>query len=271
MTLGIGSYTFGWAVGAPGHPVPEPLDARALIDRAAGWGLRLVQLADNLAPLDALPRAELAALKLEADRAGVMLEVGIRGLDHAHVARHLEVCRALGSTLLRIVIDRAGFEPVPAEVTSELRRLVPLLEEAGITLAIENHDRFAAAQLAEVVRSAESPCVGVCLDTVNSFGALEGPAVVVEALAPLTVNLHVKDFVVRRAGHHMGFAIEGAPAGEGRLDLPWLLARLRAAGRDPNAVLEQWVPPEPRLEDTVAKELAWAERGVRHLRRLIPD
>ena len=102
----------------------------------------------------------------------------------------------------------------------------------------------------------------------NSFGALEGPAVVVEALGPLTVNLHLKDFSIRRAGHKMGFAVEGTPAGEGRLDVPWLLGRLRAFGRDPNAILELWVAPEDDVERTVAKELEWAERSVANLRPL---
>ncbi len=125
-----------------------------------------------------------------------------------------------------------------------------------------------------MVRAAESPRVGICLDTVNSFGALEGPAVVVENLGPLTVNLHLKDFAVRRAGHKMGFTVEGTPAGDGRLDIPWLLGRLRELGRDPNAILELWVPPEADLEKTVAKELEWAraEPGLSAppLRRLNP-
>jgi 3-oxoisoapionate decarboxylase len=140
-----------------------------------------------------------------------------------------------------------------------------------VTLAIENHDRFPSAMLAEMVRAAASQRVGICLDTVNSFGALEGPAVVVEALGALTVNLHLKDFAIRRAGHKMGFAIEGTPAGEGRLDVPWLLGRLRALGRAPNAILELWVPPEDDVERTVAKELEWARRSVAYLRPLFAE
>ena len=112
--------------------------------------------------------------------------------------------------------------------------------------------------------------MGICLDTVNSFGALEGPEVVVEALAPYTVNLHVKDFIIRRANHMMGFAIEGTPAGQGRLDIPWLLERLRAAGRDPNAIIELWTPPEPDLAATIAKEDAWARESVAYMRSVLP-
>jgi 3-oxoisoapionate decarboxylase len=267
VRLGLGSYGLAWAIGVPGYPQAAPLDAFGLVGRAAEWKLGLVQIDDNL-PLDQLPQGDLASLRALADRAGVTLEVGMRGLRENAVARYLEVARTLGSAILRLVIDGPGLEPTPDQVTATLRRLAPALEHAGVTLAIENHDRFPSAALAEMVRAAESTRVGICLDTVNSFGALEGPAVVLENLGPLTVNLHLKDFAVRRAGHKMGFTVEGTPAGDGRLDVPWLLRRLRELGRDPNAILELWVPPEADLEKTVAKELEWARRSLTYLRPL---
>ena len=142
---------------------------------------------------------------------------------------------------------------------------------AGVTLAIENHDRFPASVLAGIVRALGTEWVGVCLDTVNSFGALEGPRVVVETLGPLTVNLHVKDFAIFRAGHQMGFTIEGRPAGQGRLDVPWLLELLHQQGRDVNAILELWTPPEAALDNTIAKERRWAEESAAYLRTLIKE
>jgi sugar phosphate isomerase/epimerase len=267
VRLGVGSYGLAWAIGVPGFPVRVPLDAFGLVGRAAEWKLGVVQIDDNL-PLDRLPTRDLVSLRAMADRAGVALEVGMRGLLDDAVARYLEVATTLGCAILRVVVDAPGFEPTPDEVVASLRRLAPALAPAGVTLAIENHDRFPSRTLAEMVRAADSARVGICLDTVNSFGALEGPAVVVDTLGPLTVNLHLKDFCVRRAGHKMGFAVEGTPAGDGRLDIPWLLGRLRALGRDPNAILEQWVPPEEDIERTVAKEHEWAERSLAYLRPL---
>lgn len=111
----------------------------------------------------------------------------------------------------------------------------------------------------------------ICLDVGNSLGALEGPEVTVKTLAPLAANLHVKDFVIRRAGHQMGFIVEGRPAGQGQLDIPWVLEQVRNAGRDPNAILELWTPPEAELADTIAKEAQWAAASVSYLRRLISD
>jgi sugar phosphate isomerase/epimerase len=80
--------------------------------------------------------------------------------------------------------------------------------------------------------------VGICLDTVNSFGALEGPEAVLEARLPYTINLHVKDFVIRRHTHQMGFGIEGAPAGEGRLDIPAVLGRVAKLSYPVDAISE---------------------------------
>jgi L-ribulose-5-phosphate 3-epimerase UlaE len=69
----------------------------------------------------------------------------------------------------------------------------------------------------------------------------------------------------------MGFVVEGTPAGQGRLDVPWVLGRLREFGRECNAILELWTPPEADIDATIAKEQAWAEASVRYLRTLIRE
>ena len=45
------------------------------------------------------------------------------------------------------------------------------------------------------------------------------------------MNLHIKEFTIHRVDHQLGFVIEGCPAGQGRLDVPWLLQELHASGR----------------------------------------
>ena len=69
----------------------------------------------------------------------------------------------------------------------------------------------------------------------------------------------------------MGFLVEGQPAGQGQLNVPWLLEQLRSAGRDPNTILEQWPLPETTIEATIAKEKAWARESILYLRALIAD
>jgi sugar phosphate isomerase/epimerase len=108
------------------------------------------------------------------------------------------------------------------------------------------------------------------LDTANSLGCGETVDQVLDALADLVINVHIKEFSVRRLPHRLGFLVEGAPAGRGMLDIPALLRRLEATGRRMSAILEQWPPPEATLEASVAKEAEWAAESIRYLRTLLP-
>ena len=163
-------------------------------------------------------------------------------------------------------MDRGGHEPTPAEVVATLRPLAPAFRRAGVVLALENHDRLGSRTLAALVTELGTDWVGICLDTVNSLGALEGPEVVVEVLGPLAVNLHVKDFDVVRANASLGFDVRGRPVGGGRLDLDTLLPRLTRPGAL-TAVVELWTPRQASAEATVELERRWAEESVTHLQR----
>ena len=268
MRFGLGSYALAWAVGVPGYPPEEPLDAFGFVQHAAEHGFGLVQIADNL-PLHALSEDDLRRLRGLTRRLGVDVEVGTRGVQNGNLKRYLGLAQFFGSPLLRVVVDSEGHHPGPGEVVSTVREVLPRFERAGVVLAIENHDRFKARDLLGIVESLDSPFVGVCLDTVNSFGALEGPEVIVKTLAPYVVNLHIKDFKVRREDHNMGFRIVGAPAGQGNLDIPWLVDALRTTGRGTDAVLELLPSPEHSVGETIRKEAAWLEQSQRYLEGLV--
>ncbi len=270
MRLGIGTYAYAWAIGVPGSLPARPLDAFGMLEKARSLGVSIVQFADNL-PLDRLLTAELDRFQATADEMHLAIEVGTRGIQPDHLRTYLALAKRFGSPILRVVIDTADHHPGADEVATLLSGIVPELEKSGVCLAIENHDRFPVQALVSILQRLNTPFVGVCLDTVNSFGCLEGPEMVVEALGRYVVNLHVKDFSIRRLSHNMGFLIEGTPAGKGRLDVPWLLDQLRRLGRDPNAILELWPPPEPDLEKTIIKEQAWAVESIAYLRTLIAE
>jgi sugar phosphate isomerase/epimerase len=270
MKLGIGSYTFPWAIGVPTHLPEEPLSAIGLLGKARELGVSVVQLADNL-PLDRLPDSELEAVKTRAEEWRLSLEVGTRGVAVEHLRRYLALALRTGSRLLRTIPEVPGNEGPFEEILGNLRSVVPEFAAAGVKLALENHGRIAVRDLRRLVEALQSPWVGICLDTVNSLGMAEGPEVVVGELARHTVNLHVKDFVVKRISHQMGYTVEGAPAGKGQLDVPSLLGSLRSAGVSPNAILEQWTPLQDSVQQTISLEQAWAVESIGFLRRYIPD
>lgn len=269
MKLGLSTYTYSWAIGVAGYPPPQPLTAFDLLQRAVDLGVHVVQMADNL-PLDRLSPGELDEFARQAALQGIGIEVGTRGIAPNHLRRYLALAQRFGSPILRVVIDTPDHHPSIAEAAEILTPLRPEFEAAGVVLAIENHDRFSARELAALVEQL-GPWTGICLDTVNSFGALEGPQVVVDILGPYTVNLHLKEFTIFRAWHNLGFTVEGRPAGQGRLNVPWLLAELEQYNRDCNAILEQWTPPEPDIADTIAKEARWAAESVAYLRTIIVE
>jgi sugar phosphate isomerase/epimerase len=200
---------------------------------------------------------------------GIQIEVGTRGIMPDHLHTYLRLAQRFGSPLVRAVIDTADHHPPWPEVIALLNKSLPAFTDANTILALENHDRFTTRDFLQILETINSPYLGICLDTVNSFGALEGPDVVAAAFAPWTVNLHVKDFLIRRASHMMGFAIEGTPAGQGRLNVPRLLGTLTQYDHSFNVILELWTPPEPKLSDTIVKEDVWARESVAYLRQFI--
>lgn len=266
MRLGISSYTYGWAVGTPGDRPEKPLEEQEILGRAKAFGIRSVQFGDNL-PLHELPAGRLNLLRQRIDEEKITIEVGARGLTDAHLERYVDLAQRLNSRLLRFVIDEPNYEPDVDAVISLLRNALPQLKGANVTLGLENHDRLLAREFADIVERVGSSNVGICLDSVNSMGAGEGLTEVVRILAPYTVNLHLKDFGIRRLPHGMGFQIDGRPAGQGMLNVPYLVEEVRQYGRCRTAILEQWVVPEADRTATIAKEAAWAEASMNYLQQ----
>ncbi len=264
MKLGISSYTYGWAVSA------GLLDAQQLIDRASAFGVRVLQLCDNLPPETWSPDRIEQTVAAARDR-GITLELGARGCRPADLRRDIAIARAINSRIMRLVLDTADDEPAISEAIARLKSVQSELTDAGVTLAIENHDRFPAAVLLRIVEVLDAPCYGICLDTVNSFGAMEGPAVVVKTLRARVVNLHLKDFAVVRHSYLQGFSVEGRPLGDGTLDVPWLLDQLAGRADNLSGIVELWTPPESTTEKTVEKEARWAEQSVRTARQWITN
>jgi 3-oxoisoapionate decarboxylase len=267
MRIGIGSYTFAWHAGTPGFPVPQPWAPGHLLDAALELGAEVVQYCENVS-LERLDAGALAALRARAREAGVAIEVGTRGLHVERLRRCGELARYFGSDFIRLVIDDRGLEPTPDEAIDALRRAHRALEPLGVRLAIENHDRFTAATLVRIVEAIGSHRAGICLDTANSLGSLEGTEHVVRTFAPYVLSLHLKDIRIRRVPHNMGFIVTGTALGEGQIDTPWILATLAEHGREPNAIVELWPAPVTDGVAPLDREWAMARQSMSYLRRV---
>jgi sugar phosphate isomerase/epimerase len=261
MQPGISSFAFGWAV-AEGKP---PLDERDLLAFAQRHGLGVVQLGDNL-PAHEMATERLAVLT-EAALSGIRVELGARGLTDTRLERYIDLCTRSRAPLLRFVTDLADYRPSAGDLQTLIANALPALEAAGVTLGLENHDRFTARALRDLVDRIGNARVGICLDTANSLGAGEGLEYVADLLAPVTVNLHVKDVAITRVPYQMGFVIEGRALGEGQLPIREALARVAATGRCASVILESWTSPGRDIEETLTLERESVERSVPTLRK----
>ena len=203
------------------HARARDLDALgALAERSRGLGLRLVASGDFLG---------------EA-RNGDGPSVGVE-----RVQGWLERAAALGSPILRVVSGfyRAELAGRPdliaaelAYVTDVLRASTAAAAAAGITLLLENHSDFTAAEYRSIVEGVDGGAVGVFLDLINPIASLDDPVSVVEQLAPLARAGHVKDYVFRSIPtddgyHRRGFEVLYRYPGEGVADLAALTSALR--------------------------------------------
>jgi len=266
MKLGISTFLYSWSIGIPFFIPEKPMNAFSFIKAATDNGVSLVQIADNL-PLHKLSFSEREKLLDYANELDVEIELGTRGLLPDNLHQYLEIAQQFQSPILRIVTDTQGFEPTIKEIKEIIIKFLPDLEAANILLAIENHGRFKSYELVDIIKSVDSPYVGICLDTVNSFEVLEGPETVVKNLGPYTVNLHVKDFKIERIKSNMGFNLIGTPAGEGMLNIPWVLKKLKKYNGNINTILEMWMPPDDTIEKTIKKEQQWVKKSVRNLQK----
>ena len=266
MVLGISSFTYGWSVNHNADKAENPAYEQVLINKTLAFGLNCLQIGDNL-PLHTFDDKRLNDLKKRITTYGIRLEIGAKGLTDERAEQYVQLADYLKAPLLRFIIDCPGFEPDNEEVIKTIKNILPLLKAKDITLGIENHDRFKVKELAGIMESVGDKHVGICLDCVNSIGAGEGLEYVADILAPYTVNLHIKDFMVTRLPHQMGFTVEGCPAGVGLTNVKLLMEKIGQYGRCESAILEQWVVPEDTREATTEKEELWAQQSIDYLKK----
>lgn len=270
MKLALSSYAYNWAVGIPGYPPERPMTVFNLLDKAGRLGVHVVQVADNI-PFEQLPREEQDRFAKRAGRQGIEIEVGMRGIHGSHLEECIHLAKRMHAGILRVATDKGDYCPDEDEITQTIQAAIPLMKKFGLRLAVENTGRFKARALVGIIERIGSQYVGICLDTTNNYGIGEGIEVVVETLGPFTLDLHLKDYSIRRMSHMQGFILDGRPAGQGQLDPVWILKELQRLGRDPNVVLELWTPPETSIEDTIQKENEWVDQSIKYLRSLILD
>jgi len=157
------------------------------------------------------------------------------------------IAKQLGTNLIRVFTfwKRGPSAPVWERVKKQFRAAIPIAEEEGIILGVENEHTTYCATAAETQRfvaEMDSPVVKVVWDPCNEVCAEEGITPYPDAyrlVAPSVVHVHVKD-AERPSG---GGPARHTPVGEGSIDWKGQFTDLLRSGYDGYASLEtHWRP-----------------------------
>jgi sugar phosphate isomerase/epimerase len=109
----------------------------------------------------------------------------------------------------------------------QIASALPIVEKHRMPLAIENHKDWLADEQVALLQQYDSEYLGVSLDTGNNLSLLEEPTAAVEALAPYTFNVHLKDVALQETA--TGFVMSEVALGDGMLDLPRMVRAVQQA------------------------------------------
>jgi sugar phosphate isomerase/epimerase len=260
--IGLSSYAFFWQLS---DKVSEPLSIHQALERTAALGVDLFQICDY-APLEAMTDQELQAVRATADRLGISLELGTKGIRPEHLRKFLHIAGILRAPLLRTMFNVPGHTPTAEEAVAIFKEVLPEFEAAGVKIAVETYEQVPTSRILDVIRGVDSPYLGICSDPANTVAALEMPREVIDAVAPYVLNMHVKDFAFSRKDGWVGFTYAGAPLGEGLLDYAYMVSKFQPHQRNINQIVEHWLPWQDSEAETIRLENQWTRHSIEFLR-----
>lgn len=227
--------------------------------------LDLIQICENARPLE-VPAADWREAIALARAEGVQLGLGVNTVSLDVFERNLALAETLDYPILRLVFeDHELPNPDAHPIEAFLETAVGRCESAGLKLALENHFHVSCAALARAAEPYPYPALGFCVDAANSLRNFEPAETVQDLLLPRALCHHVKDYRVR--GHMIGFAVEGAPIGQGDLNLHRFLTRIRAHNPDPDLFVENWTPSSDDAAEDEARDAEWFALSLGALRQ----
>lgn len=253
-TLGLDTYTLHRCLSTENPELRK--DLYWLIDELEDHDLKGLQIDPSHFPGD--DDATLARLEEAVRPHDYYLEFGMGGWDVQRMARRIELTGRFGGKALRTF---CGGELTPQEdIENYIRWAPPALREAAeyaekhdVYIAMENHGDFTSEQLEELIRRADHPRVGACLDTGNSLFRREDPVECARRLAPYTLSMHLKDWVMTfDENDHPHW--EERVLGEGEARVAEQLEIVLAVKPDLYIALETPVQPSDDERETIARE-----------------
>ena len=258
----IGTTTFGFRYSFLDPKLAPPLTA--ILQQARKVGVERLQICENTRPLE-LNRSQWREVLKCANDLGMELGLGCKTLNPAVVEQYMERAAWMSCDTLRVVMEEGDAHATPESAKQLFDAVVPRMQAAGMRLAVENHFDISSTTLVELAGRYPADVVGFCIDTANSLRSFERPMEVLQLLQPRAICYHLKDY--RVIGTMVSFAVEGAPLGEGQLDLDGCLKAILAKDPAPHLYVETWTTSVGNRDTDIATEADWLDRSVKGLRR----
>lgn len=289
MKLGLHTYTLHlWGLGQnwgiQAEPRPKDITLLQLMDMAVDWGLDGLHITG--ADLESRDDARLEEVASAARDHGLYLEYNF-SLDEEFDPRLNDtfghaayVAHKLGADLAKVSLDirrqrplyGSCFHPVVmrqlADIYDKIMDALPEIEKYGIKFALENHTETYADEVLWLVDKVNHPQVQCCVDTVNSFGVLEGPEAAVEKLAPRAICNHFCDHQLSRDQY--GARFHGVAIGDGDIDCQRVLDLIRKVSPTDRITFEiEWDIENDTLEEAKRKQMDACIRSIKYCRDVL--
>ena len=234
-------HTMGYLDAPDGTPNPAPLDPLAFLDTAKEMGFVGVEI--PLLPWRGNAKSlPLEQLKEELEARGLIIVPDFMALVNADVETFRQFLRDaafLGAKTVRTMISNVlcgdrqqlegGWEPRMEIMAAHLLEVLPVAEDLGIAIAVENHQDATSSDLLRLFDlTGRSSAFGVCLDAGNPLAVCEGPMEYARRVSPLVRHIHLKDYTIHYAPE--GYHLVRCPAGTGAVDFPAILEMVSTNG-----------------------------------------
>ncbi len=215
LQLGLHSYSlhlwgFGetWGLGRD-FAFDHLMTLEDLMDKAVEWGLDGLHITN--VDLISLDPENLAKVKKMAEDHDLYLEYNV-SIDAPYDSRvnstvhdALVHGKEIGADLVKFSIDIVRPRPYfgtkfhpdvmrqLCDRYDEFKKNIPLMEELGLEIAIENHCDLFSDEVIWLVKQLNHPKIGCCYDTINCVPVLEDPYTCMVNMAPYANCCHFCD------------------------------------------------------------------------------
>ena len=178
---------------------------------------------------------ELAAFKESLNGLDLFLDTGGHNYaeDISPLREAIETAHRAGAHCVRTTVssmvegnrtDRGaeGMRDYIDALVQPFKNVMPLAEEYGIPVGIENHQDFCSWELLALSEKVGSPQLGVTMDVGNAFAVGEHPQAFAKRILPILKHVHIKDYTVHPTTS--GYRLKRCPIGHGVVDWPAIIA-----------------------------------------------